>query len=84
MSSAPIFAFGQNVPIGQDTLSPDLNQIQTAIEDFVENSDEEEFDFNTIFENLESLRQRPMNLNRVEELDFLNWGFWQTRKSTIF
>lgn len=70
----PVVAFGQNVPIGQDTLAPDLNQIQTAIEDFVENSDEEDFDFNTIFENLESLRQRPLNLNRVEEIDLLEMG----------
>jgi len=70
----PIFAFGQDEPFEQDTIETDLTPIQNAIEDYVENSDEADFDFNTIFENLETLRRRPMNLNKVEELDLLEFG----------
>jgi len=65
----PTLAFAQ-----KDTLPPDLSPIQNAIEDFVENNDQAEFDFNTIFENLESLKRRPMNLNRVGEIDLLEFG----------
>lgn len=43
--------------------------IERIIEIYVENSDEEEFDYNTAFENLSILLKNPINLNKATERD---------------
>lgn len=41
---------------------------QQVIEDFLQNTDSEgDFDFNTLFENLEIYRRRPLNINKATE-----------------
>ena len=46
-----------------------------AIEDFFNNTEEEgDFDFNTLFDQLEYYLARPLNLNRAEEGDLRNLG----------
>src|SRR6056297_3508648 len=46
-----------------------------AIEDFFQNtSSEGDFDFNTLFEQLEAYLERPLNINRAEEADLRSLG----------
>ena len=43
--------------------------IERIIEIFIENSDEEDFDFNTAFENLSIFSRKQLNLNKATERD---------------
>ena len=55
----------QQIPDGQEDL----------IEDFIQNSEAEgDFDFNTIYENLETLLRKPLNLNKVSREDLEDFG----------
>ena len=57
-----------------DSLLQPPEATQQLIEDFLQNTDSEgEFDYNTIFENLEYYLERPLNLNEAsqEELESL-------------
>jgi hypothetical protein len=68
---ANVVVFAQEVDDNQ-VLPPESLE---AIEDFFQNTETEgEFDFNTIFEQLESYLERPLNLNRAEEADLRNLG----------
>ena len=50
----------------QDTLAP--TDIRDLIEDFYQNVETDaDFDFNTLLEDLEAFRKRPLNLNRATE-----------------
>ena len=51
-----------------DTLTPP--DLQELIEDFYQNTETDgDFDFNTLLEELEYFRRRPLNLNRADEND---------------
>lgn len=51
-----------------DTLPPEVPQeVQQIIEDFLSETEEEQFDFNTILEELEVYLQSPLNLNAADE-----------------
>lgn len=52
-------SFSQNVQ--------DNPLVATIIEDFLENSEDENFDFNTIFENLSFYYQNPIDINEATE-----------------
>ena len=53
-----------------DTLPELPESSQRLLEDYLQNSDEEgDFDFNTIYENLERYADRPLNLNEATEAD---------------
>lgn len=54
-----------------DTIPLEIPEpVQRLLEDYLQNSDEEgEFDFNTLYENLERYREDPLNLNTVTEAD---------------
>jgi hypothetical protein len=54
-----------------DTIPPEIPEtIQRVLEDYLQNSDEEgEFDFNTLYENLERYRENPLNVNSATEAD---------------
>ena len=57
-----------------DSLLQPPEATQQLIEDFLQNTDSEgEFDYNTIFENLEYYLERPLNVNEAsqEELESL-------------
>lgn len=55
----------------RDTLPLEIPESsQRVLEDYLQNSDEDgEFDFNTLFENLERYLDHPLNLNRATEAD---------------
>lgn len=66
----PSIAFGQI----RDTIVVPDNVNEDLIEDFIQNQQgDEEFDFNTLFEQLETYRRKPLNLNKAtrEELEEL-------------
>lgn len=64
----PMACYGQT-----DTLP--VVPLQESIEDFLQNSGAEgEFDFNTLFENLEGYLETPLNLNTAEESDLRDLG----------
>lgn len=69
-SSITIILLGLTWPIlaqQVDTI-PDTDQNQEIIEDFLQNTESEgDFDFNTIFEEIEAYRQNPLNINEVSE-----------------
>lgn len=53
-----------------DTLPEIPESSQRVLEDYLQNSDEEgDFDFNTIYENLERYIDHPLNLNEASEAD---------------
>ena len=45
------------------------NLISNIIEDFLESTDAENFDYNTIFENLNHYYENPLNINEATEND---------------
>ena len=45
------------------------NIISAIIEDFLESTDAENFDYNTIFENLNYYYDHPLNINQASEND---------------
>ncbi len=48
--------------------TPQLNE--QRLEDFLQDAEEDsEFDFNTVFEDLETYREHPLDLNKVDETD---------------
>lgn len=53
------FTYGQNVQ--ENPL------VAAIVEDFLENNDTEDFDFNTIFENLNFYYQNPIDINKATE-----------------
>jgi hypothetical protein len=53
---------------GQDE-SQSNNIISNIIEDFLESTDAENFDYNTIFENLNHYYENPLNINQATEND---------------
>lgn len=53
-----------------DSLTPYTEPDQQIIEDFIQNAETEgDFDFNTLFEELDYYRRRPLDLNRATEAD---------------
>ena len=52
-------AFGQNIQ--------DNPIVTTIVQDFLENNDAENFDFNTVFENLQHFQQHNININTATE-----------------
>jgi hypothetical protein len=53
-----------------DTIPELPESTQRQLEDYLQNSDEEgDFDFNTIYENLERYLDQPLNLNEATEAD---------------
>lgn len=65
-----ILVFGIITPsvFGQDE-SQTNNLISQIIEDFLESTDAENFDYNTIFENLNYYYDNPLNINKANEND---------------
>lgn len=51
------------------TLLPLPNNLEDMIEDFIQNSDDEDFDFNDLFQTLEYLQKKPLNLNKATRED---------------
>ncbi|MBK7638353.1 MAG: helix-hairpin-helix domain-containing protein [Saprospiraceae bacterium] len=62
------FIFWSDHVIGQDE-SQSNNIISNIIEDFLESTDAENFDYNTIFENLNHYYENPLNINQASEND---------------
>ncbi|MEY3422816.1 MAG: hypothetical protein RIR48_3145 [Bacteroidota bacterium] len=62
------FILIQSQIIGQDE-SQTNNVISAIIEDFLESTDAENFDYNTIFENLNYYYDHPLNINQASEND---------------
>jgi hypothetical protein len=58
-----------------DSLVRSPDAVQQIVEDFLQNADGEgDFDFNTIFENLEYYLRRPLDLNRATQADLEELG----------
>ncbi|MCB0612751.1 MAG: helix-hairpin-helix domain-containing protein, partial [Phaeodactylibacter sp.] len=56
-----------------DSLPQPPDAPQQVIEDFLQNTESEgDFDFNTVFEDLEYYLRRPLNLNEAGEEDLQN------------
>lgn len=61
-------SFAFIIPSSSYTQTDSLDTvIERIIEIYIENSDEEEFDYNTAFENLSLLLRNPLNLNKATE-----------------
>lgn len=70
-SSIFLFIFGPYLLSAQIDTIPEIPEpAQRVLEDFLQNSDQEgDFDFNTIYENLERYIDKPLNLNQASEAD---------------
>jgi hypothetical protein len=63
-----IFLFITSASMAQDE-SQTNNLISNIIEDFLESQDADNFDYNTIFENLNHYYENPLNINQANEND---------------
>jgi hypothetical protein len=73
-----LFFLNSNIQGQSDSLPlGDQSVLSDMIEDYVQGLDSEDFDFNTLFEDLENFRRHPLNLNKagkteLSELKLLN------------
>lgn len=58
-----------SVSLGAQEESQTNNLIANTIEDFLESTDAENFDYNTIFDNLNYYFEHPLNINQAQEND---------------
>ncbi|PHN01424.1 ComEA family DNA-binding protein [Flavilitoribacter nigricans] len=65
-----ILVYSASLPAQTDTLPEIPESSRRLLEDYLQNSDEEgDFDFNTIYENLDRYLERPLNLNEAGEAE---------------
>lgn len=51
-----------------DTLPPDIPiELQQILEDYLQDNEQEDFDFNTLLEDLETYLHAPLNINKADE-----------------
>ncbi len=63
LAGCPLLLFGQ-----RDTVLSPIDPVREIIEDFLQNAEGDiEFDYNTLFEDLETYLDRPINLNEATE-----------------
>jgi hypothetical protein len=73
-----LFSFAKDVNAQVDSIPiGEVSDFQDLIEEFIQGTDGEDFDFNTLLEDLELFRRKPMDLNRaareeLTELKLLN------------
>ena len=52
----------------------ETSDLESVIEDYLQNEESESFDYNTLNSHLESLLKNPLNLNKVTEEDLKDFG----------
>lgn len=68
---SPVFVWAQRDSIPSEV--PDINQ--NILEDVLQNAEEDaDFEFNTIFEQLELYAEKPLNLNKASESEIVGLG----------